>query len=169
MTHNAKNMHRMLSEMFGDELSPVMGTKIGKTPGIAAVGAVGVRDLRDGVVCPGCGEMPIGGQCGCSDSDTCPMCGQMPPTVDASCTCGGLSEGKDTCDECGMYEDVCECGMNEAKKKKGGPSAKTARKILRGTKTFKDKMKKVEKWADNPAAAAAWMMHKATGKWPSSS
>ena len=28
-------------------------------------------------------------------------------------------------------------------------------------------MKKVEKWAEDPAAAAAWMMHKATGKWPS--
>jgi hypothetical protein len=36
-----------------------------------------------------------------------------------------------------------------------------------GTKTFKQKMKKVEKWAEDPAAAAAWMMHKATGKWPS--
>jgi len=55
--------------------------------------------------------------------------------------------------------------MSEAKKK--GPSKKTAQKILRGTKTFKQKMKKVEKWADEPEAAAAWMMHKATGKWPS--
>lgn len=48
---------------------------------------------------------------------------------------------------------------NEAKRK--GPTKKTAKKILRGTKTFKDKMKKVEKWADDPAAAAAWMMKKA--------
>ena len=48
-----------------------------------------------------------------------------------------------------------------------GPSKKTAKKILRGTKTFKDKVKKVEKWADDPEAAAAWMMHKSTGKWPS--
>lgn len=55
--------------------------------------------------------------------------------------------------------------VSEAKKK--GPSKKTAQKILRGTKTFKDKVKKVEKWADEPEAAAAWMMHKATGKWPS--
>ena len=53
---------------------------------------------------------------------------------------------------------------NESKKK--GPSKKTAQKILKGTKTFKDKMKKVEKWADDPGAAAAWMMRKATGKWP---
>jgi len=53
----------------------------------------------------------------------------------------------------------------EAKSK--GPSKKTAQKILKGTKTFKDKVKKVEKWADEPEAAAAWMMHKATGKWPS--
>jgi hypothetical protein len=56
--------------------------------------------------------------------------------------------------------------VSEAQKKKG-PSKKTAQKILRGTKTFKQKMKKVEKWAEDPAAAAAWMMHKATGKWPS--
>lgn len=48
---------------------------------------------------------------------------------------------------------------NEAKRK--GPSKKTAQKILKGTKTFKDKMKKVEKWADNPAAAAAWMKKRA--------
>ncbi len=49
----------------------------------------------------------------------------------------------------------------------GGPSKKTAKKILKGTKTFKDKVKKVKKWAKDPEAAAAWMMHKATGKWPS--
>jgi hypothetical protein len=47
-----------------------------------------------------------------------------------------------------------------------GPSKKTAKKILKGTKTFKDKVKKVKKWAKDPEAAAAWMMHKATGKWP---
>jgi hypothetical protein len=57
--------------------------------------------------------------------------------------------------------------VSEAKKKHKGPSKKTAQKILRGTKTFKDKVKKVEKWADEPEAAAAWMMHKATGTWPS--
>ena len=55
----------------------------------------------------------------------------------------------------------------EEDKKTKGPSKKTAKKILRGTKTFKDKVKKVEKWADDPEAAAAWMMHKSTGKWPS--
>lgn len=49
----------------------------------------------------------------------------------------------------------------------GGPSKKTAKKILKGTKTFKDKVKKVKKWAKDPEAAAAWMMHRATGKWPS--
>lgn len=53
------------------------------------------------------------------------------------------------------------------RKKKKGPSKKTAKKILRGTKTFKDKIKRVSGWAEDPAAAAAWMMHKATGKWPS--
>ena len=64
------------------------------------------------------------------------------------------------------YEEEAEHGMHSEAKKKG-PSKKTAQKILRGTKTFKDKVKKVEKWADEPEAAAAWMMHKATGKWPS--
>jgi hypothetical protein len=59
----------------------------------------------------------------------------------------------------------------ERKKRKSsekkGPSKKAAQKILRGTKTFKQKMQKVSSWAEDPAAAAAWMMHKATGKWPS--
>lgn len=64
------------------------------------------------------------------------------------------------------YEEEEEHGMHSEAKKKG-PTKKTAQKILRGTKTFKDKVKKVEKWADDPEAAAAWMMHKATGKWPS--
>ena len=59
-------------------------------------------------------------------------------------------------------------GLEEGRKKKrGGPSKKTAKKILKGTKTFKDKIKKVSGWAEDPAAAAAWMMHRATGKWPS--
>jgi len=64
------------------------------------------------------------------------------------------------------YEEEEEHGMHAEAQKKG-PTKKTAQKILKGTKTFKQKMKKVEKWADDPAAAAAWMMHKATGKWPS--
>ncbi len=70
------------------------------------------------------------------------------------------------CEGCGCSQGVCECGMTEAKKGKG-PSKKTAKKILKGTKTFKQKMQKVSGWAEDPAAAAAWMMHKATGKWPS--
>ena len=108
-----------LLERFGAPLDPVMGTRIGDEPGITTIGAVGVRDMKkeDAVVCPVCGEMPIGGSCGCDDSDVCPMCGQMPPQVAAPCSCGGggLNEAKDTCDECGMNQDVCECGMNEAK------------------------------------------------------
>jgi hypothetical protein len=67
------------------------------------------------------------------------------------------------CEGCGCSESVCECGMTEARR---GPTKKTAKKILRGTKTFKQKMKKVSGWAEDPAAAAAWMQHKATGKWP---
>lgn len=64
------------------------------------------------------------------------------------------------------YEEEEDHGIHAEAKKKG-PTKKTAQKILKGTKTFKDKVKKVEKWADDPEAAAAWMMHKATGKWPS--
>lgn len=67
---------------------------------------------------------------------------------------------------------VREMLIERAKKKKvkeknKGPSKKNAQKILKGTKTFKQKVQKVKKWADDPEAAAAWMMHKATGKWPS--
>ncbi len=63
----------------------------------------------------------------------------------------------------------CEEGEDHgihAEAKAKGPTKKTAQKILKGTKTFKDKVKKVEKWADEPEAAAAWMSKKATGKWP---
>ena len=70
-------------------------------------------------------------------------------------------------DELGdLDEELNELEEGRRKKNKG-PSKKTAKKILRGTKTFKDKIKKVSGWAEDPAAAAAWMMHKATGKWPS--
>lgn len=71
-----------------------------------------------------------------------------------------VNEGN-MCEKCG--EKDCKCEMTEARR---GPSKKTAKKILKGTKTFKEKKKKVAGWADDPAAAAAWMQHKATGKWP---
>jgi hypothetical protein len=153
---------------------------------------------EDTALCPGCGMMSVGGGCGCGDScphcsqmpvgGGCGCGGQNPMNVQQQMI--GLKEADDTCDECGMNEDVCECdmredkkacdecgmnekvcecGMNEGKKKKKGPTKKTAQKILKGTKTFAQKMKKVSGWADDPGAAAAWMMHKATGKWPSSS
>lgn len=141
--------------------------------------------------CPVCNSSPC--QCGKEEGVVCPSCEMMSPEIDSPCSCElNLSEAKSHCEGCGMSEDVCECGymneltdearcnecgmdesvcecgyMNEAKKKGKGPSKKTAKKILRGTKTFKDKMKKVSGWASDPAAAAAWMMHKATGKWPS--
>lgn len=105
-----------------------------------------------------------------SEDGTCAKCGMD----EEGCECNEMYEGAvdelNTCDECGMYEDVCECSgyMSEGRKKKRkGPSKKTAKKILRGTKTFAQKMAKVSGWAENPGAAAAWMMHKATGKWPS--
>lgn len=123
---------------------------------------VGVRDGRS--TCPGCGA--DSSQCTCPTSGVCPSCGGMP--IGGECMCEGAMD-EDICAECGMmYTEGEGCGcthLEEAKKK--GPSKKTAQKILRGTKTFKEKMKKVEKWADDPAAAAAWMMKRATGKYPS--
>lgn len=144
-----KNYSELLREKFGEPIGMMAGQPM-----------VGVRDERADV-CPHCGELPVDGVCGCGSQ--CPKCAELP--VNDSCGCG-LREGEKMCDECYMNEEMCECGMNEAKKKKG-PTKKTAQKILRGTKTFKDKMKKVSSWAEDPAAAAAWMMHKATGKWPS--
>jgi hypothetical protein len=132
-------------------------------------------------VCPQCGMMTVNGVCGCGEE--CPYCQQMPTAGSCGCSMSGvdkpglyamkteeaseeyLKEASKTCDQCGMNEGMCQCGMNQAEKK--GPSKKTAKKILKGTKTFAQKMKKVSGWAEDPAAAAAWMTHKATGKWPS--
>jgi hypothetical protein len=176
---------RIIEENFGMPLDydDKIGTKIGDE--YAGEPAVGVRDMREAGVCSECGTMPVDGECECGcmvedkmcsgcgmsmhdcmcdvEEDTCSVCSMMP--VNNSCGCG-LLESEKTCAECGMKEGICECGINEAKKKKD-PTKKTAQKILRGTKTFKDKMKKVSGWAKDPAAGAAWMMHKATGKWPS--
>lgn len=170
---------RKLYETFGEPI----GSYAGDPP-------VGVRN--EGSPCPDCGMMPIAGKCGCEAvaGDTCPKCGMMP--VDGMCECySGMSrhvnesgcgcgmnqsgtcecgmKEAEACDECGgMVEDgTCECGREMKEEKRKGPSKKTAQKILRGTKTFKDKVKKVSSWADDPEAAAAWMMKKATGKWPS--
>ena len=163
-----KNKHQMLSEMFGDPIDSKFGTKIGDVVGIGKVGAVGVRSVaEDAMVCPDCGMMPIHGRCGCEpdDSGVCPSCGMMPLNVEKPCSCT-MTEAASFCSECGMSEGVCECGYMNEKEERKGPSKKTAQKILRGTKSFKEKMKKVSGWAEDPAAAAAWMMHKATGKWP---
>ena len=129
----------------------------------------GMNEAVDFGPCPDCGMLPVDGHCNCTHGkESCSGCGNSPEM----CTCQvsrlGMYEGTEPCDECGMYEVEGSCGcthMEEAQSK--GPSKKTAKKILRGTKTFADKMKKVSGWADEPAAAAAWMMHKATGKWPS--
>lgn len=144
MAHN--KFTKILQEMFGDPMLPedmIFGKKIGSYAGDPPYGA--------------------------PSTDTCSSCGMMPEDPEASCECEEMLEGTSVCDECGMNEAVCECwdgGMSETRRRKG-PSSKTAKKILRGTKTFGQKVKKVEKWADDPAAAAAWMTHKATGKWPS--
>lgn len=103
----------------------------------------GAHESPEEELCSACG-MPVS-QCSCQDSNVCPLCGMMNLDLDGACSCGG---------------------MNEAKKKRKGPSKKAAQKILKGTKSFAEKMKKVSGWAEEPAAAAAWMQHKATGKWP---
>ena len=129
-------------------------------------------DLCDdeGIVdCPECGG-------GLSSCEECDGKGFVPCTCEAADAAEpwnlrrrGVSESVDPCSECGMMPvegEGCGCThLEEAKKK--GPSKKTAKKILRGTKSFKDKMEKVSGWAEDPAAAAAWMTKKATGKWPS--
>lgn len=161
-----KNLEKTILEMFGDPIEPKMGTKIGDVPGITTVGAVGVRDLGEdsmGEICPDCGMMSINGMCGCGSSEqSCESCGL--PVSECQCKISGV------CPACGMMapqiEQPCMCAMTEGKKKNKGPSKKTAKKILKGADTFAKKMEKVSGWAENPAAAAAWMMHKATGKWP---
>ncbi len=73
-----------------------------------------------------------------------------------------------TCESCGGYnEGVCECGMTEAGRKDKGPSKATAKKMLKRAKTFKQKKKIASKWAKKSlGGAAAWLQHRATGKWP---
>ena len=153
-----------LRETFGEEL-PLMGTPIGKVPGITSKGAAGARDARESEdVCPHCGQLPVNGVCGCGDA--CPVCNMMP--VDGCCECSGLNESAAPCAECGMYEvdGTCECGMKEAKRK--GPTKKAAKSWIAGTKKFSDKVAKAKRaGADDPEAFAAWMMHRATGRWPS--
>lgn len=156
-----KNLEKTILEMFGEP--------IGKVPGITTVGAVGVRNMSEddlGDVCPSCGMMSVDGQCACPQNSMEPSCeGCGMPASQCSCPM------RDVCPMCGMMPPAidrpCGCAMTEAKKKKQkGPSKKTAKKILKGADTFEKKMEKVSGWAENPAAAAAWMMHRATGKWP---
>lgn len=156
------NFAKKLHETFGDSIAMV--------PGITRVGAAGARDEREAVEivepCPHCKQLPINGVCGCGDA--CPACRMLP--IDGSCECGGLSESVDPeqCAECGMYEmdGTCECKMKEGKKK--GPSKKAAKSWIAGTKKFSDKVAKAKRaGVEDPAAFAAWMQHRATGKWPS--
>jgi len=72
-----------------------------------------------------------------------------------------------------IREEVAKAAHSEAPEideleeaEKGGPSPKTAKKMIRG-KSWKEKVKSTSSWADNPEAAAAWLTHRATGKWPS--
>ena len=84
------------------------------------------------------------------------------------CKCGGENfksidygdEGVKVCRDCGRE-------LHEAKKK--GPSKDAAKSWVKGTKKFSDKVAKAKKAGmKNPEGFAAWMQHKATGKWPSS-
>lgn len=62
--------------------------------------------------------------------------------------------------------DVVENNVAEAKKR--GPSKAAAKSWVKGTKKFKDKVKKAKSAGmENPEGFAAWMTHKATGAWPS--
>lgn len=160
---------QILEEAFGEPLKIAISEPVKLEPVRVKISlddeVLGDDSSEEDDVCPVCGMMMVDGECGCADEglETCPGCG-MP--VD-QCACEEYEDESVMCG-CGMMKPAvdqpCSCGMSEAKQ---GPSAKTAKKILRGTKTFKEKMKKVSGWADDPAAAAAWMMHKATGKWPS--
>ena len=145
-----EKVYRVLLERFG--------RPIGESPS-----TVGVPDERNEA-----GSMAISRVVRpVSEGEGCAKCGMDEEVCECDMYEEDLNE-KSSCDECGMSEEVCECSYMSEGRKKGrkGPSKKTAKKILRGTKTFAAKMKKVSGWADDPAAAAAWMMHKATGKWP---
>lgn len=143
---------KVLEERFGRPIGTYAGEPL-----------VGVRDEREDVTemieeCKKCEMMPIEDQCGCGE-EKCEGCG-MPAS---QCTC----QSSQVCPVCGMMpvsdgpklSPSCGCGMHEGKRR--GPAKKTARKILRGAKSFTQKMKKVSGWADNPAAAAQWMTMKA--------
>lgn len=133
--------HRMLQERFGDPI----GSYAGDAP-------VGVRDEES------CDEVAVTGRHFLGSGGA---------------TASGFEahdiEGNDVepCDECGMLptDEGCGC-VHEAKKK--GPSKKTAKSWVKGTKKFSDKVSKAKRaGADDPAAFAAWMQHRATGTWPS--
>ena len=77
----------------------------------------------------------------------------------SSCTCPDCSRPED--DEL-LHDDK---SLDEKSK---GPSKKGAKSFIKGTKKFSDKVAKAKRaGAKNPEGLAAWMMHKATGKWPS--
>lgn len=164
-TQNFANF-AILITMKNSKILEAFGDPIGSYAGDAPAGAPGMM-LDAGSCCQACGMMPTdieGAGCGCGT------------TEGAGCSECGMSEGEcmcpkaDACPRCGMMPmdpaAACECSMSESKKNKG-PSKKTAAKILKGTKTFAEKVKKVSGWAEHPEAAAAWMFHKASGKWPS--
>lgn len=112
--------------------------------------------------CGGCGKPAS--MCKCDEAGTCDVCGVMLTIEDEpTCSCGMNGDGcgkmdEKSCSECGMAESVCECGyMNEAKKrKKEGPSKKTASKISKDLgKKMSTKAEKIAKW---PGVRDEWSM-----------
>jgi hypothetical protein len=178
---NSQSMLKKIREAFGDPIGSYAGdAPAGVRDNDATCNECGMMTVSDedcgcgGNICDSCG-MPAD-KCTCQDAEVCPVCGKMSTSITdpSSCECSKPSLFEvETCECGGMLEKdgTCECGSTHLeegrKKKRKGPSKSTAKKILRGTKTFAQKMKKVSGWADDPAAGAAWMMHKATGKWPS--
>ena len=125
---------KILAEIFGDPLN------VSSLDPIEVSNELG--DIEE--VCPDCGMMPINGRCGCAakENGVCPICGMFP--IDGQCGCKSTKLPSSLPDESQESSSGCGCsGMNqgscvcEAKRK--GPSKKTAKKILRGTKTFAQK------------------------------
>lgn len=188
---------KLIEENFGMPLD--YDEKLGKKIGDEYAGepAVGVRDMRDDLVCAECGMMPVEDDCGCSDSCMCrqsnknldwqgvnadynteeflslddesnlicPTCQMM--MIDGACGCeqSQLQESDAVCKECGMRENVCECGMVESKKKHfPNLTKKQAKKRFSDVEKKKEAGKSLEKifpWAEDPGAAFGALKAKA--------
>jgi len=99
---NKKTLVKYIREAFGEELAAAnqkIGKKIGAWKGAAPVGAPSAAE--DVEICPECGMMMVGGECGCGCEE------EQTYLLDKSST----DEAK-TCDECGMMEVEGSCGCS---------------------------------------------------------